>query len=118
MTIDTLGKNVAGYIGWAVLAVIVGVLQDLHRQLDGDQSISAWEILDAAIVNILPILIVMLGAMKQPSVGHEEIADKAATHEDRLVVEDTPKPKPKRVRKAKATAGATTAAQVGGDGRG
>ena len=90
--IDTLAKNVAGYVGWAVLAVVVGVLQDVHRQLDGKQVMDWFEILDAAIVNLLPVLIVMLGAMKQPSVGHEEIADKAATHEDRLRVTDPAAP--------------------------
>jgi hypothetical protein len=81
--IDTIWKNVAGYVCWALLAVAIAVLQEVH-QFDG------WRMLNAAIVALLPVLIVMLGSMKQPSVGHEVVADRVASHEDRLTVEDPP----------------------------
>ena len=86
--IDSLWKNIAGYVGWASLAVIVGVLQDIHRQITNGAGIDWVIVLDAAIVALLPVLIVMLGAMKQPSVGHEPIAAKVDAHEDALRVEE------------------------------
>jgi hypothetical protein len=90
MKIDSLQKNITGYVGWAALAIMVAVLQDVHRQIANGQSIEGMAVLDAAIVGLLPVLIVMLGSMKQPSVGHEPVAGQVARHEDHLVVDDPP----------------------------
>lgn len=88
--IDTIWKNVAGYVGWAGLAVSIAVLQEVHQQIEGVGPFDGWRMLNAAIVALLPVLIVMLGSMKQPSVGHEVVATQVASHEDRLLVEDPP----------------------------
>jgi hypothetical protein len=88
--IDTIWKNVAGYVCWALLAVAIAVLQEVHQQIEGVGPFDGWRMLNAAIVALLPVLIVMLGSMKQPSVGHEVVADRVASHEDRLTVEDPP----------------------------
>jgi hypothetical protein len=96
MLTDTLWKNITGYVGWALLAVLVGVLQDIHRQLANGTPLDWYMVLDAGIVALLPVLIVMLGSMKQPSVGHEPIARQVDRHEDQLVVADTVPPLPPR----------------------
>jgi hypothetical protein len=88
MRIDTLWKNIAGYVGWALLAVVIAILQEVHRQIINGGHFEGWLLLDAAILALLPVLIVMLGSMKQPSVGHEPLAAKADAHEDRLRVSD------------------------------
>jgi hypothetical protein len=86
--IDTIWKNVAGYVGWAALAVVIAVLQEVHQQIEGIAPFNGWRLVNAGIVALLPVLIVMLGSMKQPSVGHEVVADRTAEHEDRLTVVD------------------------------
>ncbi len=88
--VDTLWKNVAGYVGWGLLAVMVNDLQELHRQLTNGQPLDGWAVLDATIQGVLPVLIVMLGTMKQPSIGHETVAARVEDHEERLRVSDPP----------------------------
>lgn len=91
---DTLGKNVAGYVGWAALAVLIAILQEIHQQIEQFVVFDPWRVVDAAIVALLPVLIVMLGSMKQPQVGNEPLAAKADDHADNLEVTDPADPAP------------------------
>jgi hypothetical protein len=88
--IDSIWKNIAGYVGWAALAVVIAVLQEVHQQIEGVAPFNGWRLLNAGIVALLPVLIVMLGSMKQPSVGHEVVSDRMVEHEQGLQVDDAP----------------------------
>lgn len=85
--VDSLPKNVGAYIGFAALAVAVGVLQDVHRQIVNGAGLNPMLLVDAAIVSLLPVLIAILGAMKLPSVGGEKPAAKVQDVRESLRVE-------------------------------
>lgn len=100
MNIDSTGKNIAAYCGFLALAIVVGALESIHIQYQATKTVDVMAVGDAVIAYILPSLVLMLGAMKLSSIGHEPLAEKASEHEDRLEL-DEPTPKPKRTRKPK-----------------
>lgn len=85
--IDSIPRNVAAYAGYLLLAVVIGILSDIHRQIANGNGIDWVMVGDAAIVVLVPVLITTLGNMKLPSVGSEKVADKVQDVRESLRVE-------------------------------
>lgn len=105
--IDSAWKNISAYLGFFALAVLVGALESVHLQYQARHYVDVWDTVDAVIAYVLPSLVLMLGAMKLTSVGHEPLAEKVAEHEERLKLDDPvalAPPEPDRVRVIPATA--------------
>lgn len=94
MKIDSLLRNLLAYCSFFLLAVLVGGLESVHLQYQARRYVDLYDTIDAVIAYILPTLVLLLGAMKLPSVGHEPLAEKASDHEDRLELEDPDPPVP------------------------
>lgn len=94
MKITSLPKNIASYCSFFALALLVGALESVHVQYQARGSIDLMMTLDATIAYVLPSLVLLLGSMKLPSVGHEPLSARAEAHEDRLQVADPPQQQP------------------------
>jgi hypothetical protein len=87
MTVDSIRKNIAAYVLFLALSILVGGLQSLHVQYQRGGTIGLAETLDAIDVQVLPTLVMMLGSMKLASVGGERLAGKGKRVRDSLLVE-------------------------------
>lgn len=74
---DLTQRNIQGYVLWAVLSVLLGVLVALAQELPGDDPINWRVVATAGVSALIAVITAVLRSAFMPKVGYESVAAQA-----------------------------------------